>query len=55
MVITEVIRRIETNPNLKSWLVKTLKGVNLEALKQLIDHPLINLLLAALEDYQELE
>jgi uncharacterized protein YjbI with pentapeptide repeats len=55
IVVTEVIKRIESNPTLKAWVVGALKGVNIEALKQLIDHPLVNLLLAALEDYQEVE
>ncbi|HEY9637289.1 MAG TPA: pentapeptide repeat-containing protein [Coleofasciculaceae cyanobacterium] len=55
MVVTEVIKRIENNPSLKSWVVTALKGVSIETLKQLIDHPLVNLLLAALEGYQEVD
>src|SRR5919202_1919494 len=49
MVVTEVLKRIESNPTLKERVVGALKGVSTEALKDLIDHPLVNLLLAALE------
>jgi hypothetical protein len=55
MVVTEVIKRIETNPSLKGWVREALKGVSTEALKQLIDHPLVNVLLAALEGYQRVD
>ena len=53
MVVIEVLKRIENNPTLKERVVEALKGVSTEALKDLIDHPLVNLLLAALEGYQE--
>ena len=55
MVVTEVLKRIESNPTLKERVVGALKGVSTEALKDLIDHPLVNLLLAALEGYQEVD
>lgn len=55
IVVTEVIKRIESNLPLKAWLVGALKGVSTEALKELIDHPLVNVLLAALEGYQEVD
>ncbi|HEY9711639.1 MAG TPA: hypothetical protein V6D48_25750, partial [Oculatellaceae cyanobacterium] len=55
IVVTEVIKRIESNLTLKTWLVGALKGVSTEALKELIDHPLVNVLLAALEGYQEVD
>src|SRR5919202_729615 len=53
VVVTEVIKHIESNPNLKVRIVEALKGVSIEALKELIDHPLVNVLLAALEEYQK--
>lgn len=53
MVVTEVVKHIETNPNLKARVVEALKGVSIEAVKELIEHPLVNVLLAALEEYQE--
>ncbi len=52
MVVIEVIKRIESNPTLKAWVVQALKGVDIEALKELINHPLVNVLLAGLEGYQ---
>lgn len=52
IVILEVIKRIESNPTLKDWMVEALKGVRIEVLRDLIDHPLGNVLLAALEGYQ---
>jgi len=55
MVVTEVIKRIESNPSLKAWVREALQGVSTEALKQLIDHPLVNVLLAALEGYQRVD
>ncbi len=55
IVVTAVVKRIENNPPLKLWLVGALKGVSTAALKELIDHPLVNVLLAALEGYQELD
>ena len=55
IVVTEVIKHIESNPTLKMRVVEALKGVSIEALKQLIDHPLVNVLLAALEEYQEID
>jgi hypothetical protein len=50
-VVIEVIKRIESNPTLKAWIVKVMKEVSIEALKELIHHPLVNVLLAALEEY----
>jgi uncharacterized protein YjbI with pentapeptide repeats len=53
MVVTEVIKHIESNPHLKERVIEALKGVSIEAVKELIDHPLVNVLMAALEGYQE--
>ena len=55
IVVIEVIKHIESNPTLKMRVVEALKGVSIEALKELIDHPLVNVLLAALEEYQEID
>lgn len=55
LVVIEVIKHIENNPTLKLRVVESLKGVSIEALKELIDHPLVNVLLAALEEYQEID
>jgi len=53
-VVIEVLERIENNPILKASVVEGLKGVQTEVLKELIDHPLVNVLLAALEEYQKI-
>jgi hypothetical protein len=55
IVVIEVIKHIESNPTLKMRVVEALKGVSIEALRELIDHPLVNVLLAALEEYQEID
>jgi hypothetical protein len=55
MVVTEVIKHIESNPSLKVKVIEALKGVSIEALKELIDHPLVSVLMAALEGYQEID
>ena len=55
IVVIEVINRIESNPLLKAWVVGVMKGASIESLKELINHPLVNVLLAALEGYQEID
>lgn len=55
VVVTEVIKRIESNPNLKSWVIGAMKGISIEALKELVNHPLVNVLMAALEGYQDVD
>lgn len=53
-VVIEVIKRIEKNPALKAWVVGVMKEVSIETLKKFINHPLVNVLLAALEEYKNL-
>jgi uncharacterized protein YjbI with pentapeptide repeats len=52
-VVTEVIRRIESNPTLKMRVIGALKKAGTEGIKELVDHPLINIFLAAVEGWQE--
>lgn len=54
-VVTEALKRIESNPTLKARVVGALKAGGTEAIKELVDHPLIHILLAALEGWQEAE
>jgi pantoate kinase len=49
VVVTEAIRQIETNPTLKARVIAALKAGGVEALKELVDNPLVNILIAALE------
>jgi uncharacterized protein YjbI with pentapeptide repeats len=52
-VVTEAIRRIESNPTLKMRVIGALKKAGTEGIKELVDHPLINIFLAAVEGWQE--
>jgi uncharacterized protein YjbI with pentapeptide repeats len=54
-VVIEVIKRIEKNPTLKAWVIGVMKEVSTEALKELINHPLVNVLLAALAEYKDVD
>lgn len=55
IVVAEAIERIENNPALKVRVIGALKAGGTEALKELVDHPLINILLATLEGWQQAE
>lgn len=55
IVVTEALKQIESNPNLKARVIGALKSGGTEALKELLDHPVVNVLLAALEGWQEAE
>jgi hypothetical protein len=52
-VVTEAIRHIESNPTLKARIIGALKKAGTEGIKELVDHPLINIFLAAVEGWQE--
>ena len=51
-LVTEAVDQIERNPTLKSKVISALKGGGLEAIKEAVDHPLINILLATVEGWQ---
>lgn len=53
VVAEEAIKRIEANPTLKERVVGVLKSVGVEAFKEAVDHPLINILVAGIEGWQE--
>ncbi|MDJ0717302.1 MAG: hypothetical protein QNJ54_24300 [Prochloraceae cyanobacterium] len=54
-LVTEVVDRIETNPKLKDRVINALKAGGTEAFKEAIDHPLVNILMASIEGWQEAE
>jgi len=54
-VVAEAIKHIESNPPLKVRVVKALKVDGTESLRYLIAHPLVNILLAAVEGWQEVD
>ncbi|MDJ0713884.1 MAG: hypothetical protein QNJ54_06660 [Prochloraceae cyanobacterium] len=54
-VVGEVVDRIEKNPTLKARVINALKAGGTEAFKEAIDHPLVNILTATVEGWQEAE
>ena len=55
MVATKAVEEIEKNPALKQRVIAALKAGGTEALKELVDHPAVNILLAAIEGWQKPE
>jgi uncharacterized protein YjbI with pentapeptide repeats len=54
-VAAKAAEEIEQNPALRSRVIGALKAGGVEALKELVDHPLVTILLAALEGWQKPE
>ncbi|GAX45345.1 hypothetical protein NIES4075_63660 [Tolypothrix sp. NIES-4075] len=54
-VVAKAIDEIEKNPTLKARVIGALKAGGTEALKELVDHPLVNILVASIEGWQEAE
>ncbi|MBD2247949.1 pentapeptide repeat-containing protein [Nostoc sp. FACHB-888] len=54
-VVVKAVDEIENNPALKARVIGALKAGGTEAFKELIDHPLVNILLASIEGWQEAE
>jgi hypothetical protein len=55
IAVTEALKQIDNNPTLKARVIGALKAGGTEALKELVDHPLVNILLATLEGWQDVE
>ncbi len=53
--MAKAVDEIESNPTLKARVIRVLKAGETEALKELVDNPLINILLAAIDGWQEVE
>ncbi|MDH6084252.1 hypothetical protein [Umezakia ovalisporum] len=53
IVVTEALKEIESNLTLKARVISALKAGGTEAFKEIIDHPLVNILLALIEGWQE--
>jgi hypothetical protein len=53
ILAAEVIRRIDINPSMKQRVLNALKAGGAEAFKQLLNHPVTNILIGALEDWQQ--
>lgn len=53
IVVGEAIDQIENNPTLKAKVIKALKAGGTEAFKEAVNHPLVNILLATIEGWQQ--
>lgn len=53
VVEQEVKRQINNNPTLKERIVNVIKAMGVEALKEAIDHPLANVLVAGVQEWKE--
>jgi hypothetical protein len=52
VVAGKALEQIEANPKLKSKIVGALTGAGKEALKEAVDHPVMNILMAGIEGWQ---
>ncbi|MCL1465080.1 hypothetical protein [Argonema galeatum] len=52
VVVEEALKQIEGDPSLRERVIGAIKSGGIEAFKELIDHPLVNILVAALEGWQ---
>ena len=55
IAVAKAVDKIENNPTLKARVIGALKSGGKEAFKELIDNPLINMLLASIDGWQEAE
>lgn len=55
MVVTKAVEQIERNQSLKSRVVSALKSGGTEALKEAVDHPLVNILMATIGGWYQIE
>lgn len=53
VVAEEAIKRIENNPTLKERVIGALKSAGKEAFKEAVAHPLVNVLMAGIEGWEE--
>ncbi len=52
-VVAKAVDEIEKNPTLKARVVGALKSGGVEALKEALDHPLVNVFIAAVDGWQD--
>lgn len=55
IVVGEAVERIENKPRLKMKVINALKHGGIEAFKEAVNHPLINILMATIEGWQDVE
>ncbi|MGL4503957.1 MAG: VWA domain-containing protein [Planktothrix sp.] len=54
-IATETVEAIENKPVLKARIISTLKAGGMEAFKELINHPALNILMASIEGWNSVE
>ena len=52
MVVAQAVEEIENNPKFKARVIGALKAGGMEAFKELINHPLVNIFMAAIDGWQ---
>jgi uncharacterized protein YjbI with pentapeptide repeats len=55
IVIGEAVEQIEKNPTLKAKVINALKAGGIEAFKEAVNHPLVNIFVATIEGLQDAE
>ena len=53
IVVGEAVDKIEQNPRLKTKVINALKAGGIEAFQEAINHPLVNILMATIEGWQD--
>ena len=51
MIVARSVEEIETNPRFKERVIGALKSGGVEAFKELINHPLVNIFMAAIDGW----
>ena len=52
MVVAQAVEEIENNPTFKARVIGALKAGGIEAFKELINHPLVNIFIASIDGWQ---
>ncbi|NEO41560.1 MAG: hypothetical protein F6J90_36620 [Moorea sp. SIOASIH] len=52
-VVARAAEKIKNNPTLKAKVINALKAGGVEAFKETLDHPLVNILMATIEGWAE--
>lgn len=53
IVAEQALDRIENNPTLKKRVIEVIQAMGVEAFREFIDHPVVNVLLAGIEKWKE--
>ena len=53
IVVNEAIKQVEEQTSLKEKIISALRAGSIEALKEAVSHPLVNIFMASIEGWQE--